>query len=508
VINKPKVYAPRRRNWLKPKIFGREVPLFWVPILVVLWLLITHYLIRTEVQLWMDDFLGDYSWVGDPRYGAINYTLDGEIEVRSIMIEPDSNDSQATIHIDRISVKTPGAWWMIRTQLPNIDFSSIGKPKLVRRELDRLPRADHLEILFEGVDWGSYGSEYVLPEIDWVGPYSGALFEAAGCERDWWWHGDDFPGKFRLESPPGDIHVTFDVLNDRELMSRVEIGSVNTSRTIIERRFLVDGAHDFVNSDPDEWRTVDTRWQIVDNGFVKARNKYCAEKAGIGEAEFIERHLLSVERMLLAKGMKWTEPVKTAYRRYATTGAEVIWQTHYGRGIAFEDIAHRTDAAVFTVMNATLNITGGAEVPYRMDVTLPKAIGEDLDIDSVFALVRLEQGLGALPDATEPAEIAAKRPKSFKARAEVKGDAYVRPKAEAYADNVIVSLPPNFDVPKSELPNYVGRLVQIDLINGSKHRGYVESDAGERVTIKIAVPGGSASVPLAHKHIRKVTRLD
>lgn len=507
-MSRQKVYAPRRRNWLKPTIFGREIPLFWVPILFLGWLLVTHYLVRTEIERWTDAFLDGYRWIGDVRYGAVDYSLDGRMEVASIIIEPDRNDSEATIHIDRIVAQAPGTWWMVRTQLPNIDFSGIARPKLRARDVDRLPPTDRLSVRFEGIDWGAYGAEFVLPEVDWVGPYSGALFEAAGCERDWWWHADEFADRLRLGTPSGDIEVEFEVLSDRELRARTTIGSENTSRTVIERRFLLEDARDFANSDPDDWRTIDTRWKVADNGFVAARNRYCAEAAGISEAEFIERHLASVERLLLAKGMRWNDGIRAAYSRYATKGAELVWQTNYGKGIAFEDIAHRTDAAVFTVMNATLNIAGGPEVPYRLEVTTPKPIPEDIELDSVFALVRLEQGLGPLPTASEVAEAAARRPKSFEARAEVKGDAYVRPKPEAYGDNVIVSLPPDFDVPIADLPQYVGRLVQVDLINSSKHRGIVESAGDERVIVKIAVPGGSASIPLANKHIRKVTRLD
>lgn len=507
-MSRQKTYAPRRRNWLKPTIFGREVPLFWAPIFLCGWLLVTHYLVRTEIERWSDAFLDGFRWIGDIRYGAVDYDLGGRFEVASIVIEPDGNDPEATIHIDRIVAQAPGTWWLVRTQLPSFDFSGIARPKLRQRDVDRLPPTDRLAVRFEGIDWGAYGAEFVLPEIDWVGPYSGALFEAAGCERDWWWHADEFADKLRLGTPGGDIAVEFEVLSERELRARTTIGSENTSRTIIERRFLLDDARDFANSDPDDWRTIETRWQVVDQGFVAARNRYCAEAAGITEAEFVERHLASVERLLLAKGLRWNDGIRTAYRRYAAGGAELIWQTNYGKGIAYEDIAHRTDAAVFTVMNADLNIAGGPAVPYRLEVVTPKPFPEGDELESVYALVRLEQGLGPLPNASALADVSAKRPKSFKARAEEKGDAYVRPKPEAYGDNVIVSLPPDFDVPIADLPQYVGRLVQVDLINGSKHRGIVESDADDRVTVRIAVPGGSASIPLAHKHIRKVTRLD
>ena len=190
-MSKQKFYAPRRRNWLKPMVFGVEVPLFWFPMALAACGLIVHYLIRTEVQLWADHFLDGYRWIGVARHGAVDYTLNGQFQVESLAIEPDSNDPGATIRVDRIEVRSPGRWWLLRTQLPSFDFSSFGKPvNSKRRDMDRLPPADRLDVLVHGIDWGAYGSEFVLPEIDWVGPYSGALFEAAGCERDWWWHGN------------------------------------------------------------------------------------------------------------------------------------------------------------------------------------------------------------------------------------------------------------------------------------------------------------------------------
>ena len=117
-MSKQKVYAPRRRNWFRPTLFGREVPLFWIPILVVCWMLVTHFLIRTEIQMWAEHFLGNYSWIGATRHGAVDYELNGRIEVRSLAIEPDADDSEATITIDRISVQTPGRMWLTPSEDP------------------------------------------------------------------------------------------------------------------------------------------------------------------------------------------------------------------------------------------------------------------------------------------------------------------------------------------------------------------------------------------------------
>lgn len=505
-MSKQKTYVARRQNWLRPRIFGREVPLYLAPLLLVGYLMLTHYLIRTEIQLWTMGFLEQFRWLGIGHYGEVDYDLKGHFEVRSVSLEPDSSDADATIRIQKIEAQGPGLGWLIRTQLPNIDFKGLSKPRLAFSGTDRLPRTDRFMVRFNGIDWGAYGSEFVLTDIDWIGPYSGALFEAAGCERDWWWHADDFADSLRLSTPTGNIEIQFEVLSDTELRTRILIGDAETSQAVIDRRFRMEDAHDFLNSDPASWRTVEIRWAFTDKGFIKARNRFCAEQAGISEAEFVERHLQSVERLLLLKGLQWPETVKTTYRRYASGQGGVLFETHFGQGIAWEDIAHRTDAAVFTVMNAELIAPGGPSVPYRMNVVTPRPIPDDEDLDSIYELVRLEQGMDPLPE--HSALLSADRPKSFHAKAAPPSDEIVKVKEDTYADHVIVSLPPDFDVPKDQLPEYIGRLVQVDLINGSRHRGYVEGDSDGKLTLKIAAGAGTASIPLAHDRIRRVTRLD
>lgn len=505
-MSKQKIYVPRRQNWLRPRIFGREVPLYLAPLLLIGYLMLTHFLIRTEMQLWTEGFLNQFSWLGIGHYGEVDYDLKGHFEVRAVSLEPDSTDSDATIRVQKIEAEAPGFLWLVRTQLPNIDFKGVSKPRLKFLGTDRLPKADKFLVRFNGIDWGGYGSEFILTDISWIGPYSGALFEAAGCERDWWWHADDFPDSLRLSSPSGNIEVQFEVLSDTELRSRVLIGDAETSQAVIDRRFKLDDAHDFLNSDPDSWRTIEIRWAFTDKGFIKARNRFCAEQSGISEAEFMERHLRSVERILQSSGQRWTEDVRATYRRYASGQGSLQFETHFGQGIAWEDIAHRSDAAVFTVMNGQLSAPGGPAVPYRMEIVPERPYPEDEDLESVYGLVRREDGLEPLPPSSSVAE--SDRPKSFQAKAAPPGDDVVKVTEQAYAEHVITSLPPNFDVPKNELPDYIGRLVQVDLVNGSRHRGIVEADASEKLTLKIAAGAGTASIPLSHDRIRRVTRLD
>ncbi|AVP97836.1 hypothetical protein C7S18_11785 [Ahniella affigens] len=505
-MSKQKTYVPRRRNWLRPQIFGREVPLYLAPLLIIGYLMLTHFLIRTEIQLWTEGFLNQYAWLGIGHYGEVDYDLKGRFVVNAVSLEPDSSDSDATIRVQKIEAEAPGLAWLVRTQLPNINFKGARTPRRLFLGTDPLPKADRFVIRFNGIDWGAYGSEFVLTDIDWIGPYSGALFEAAGCERDWWWHADDFADFLRLSTPSGNIEVQFEVLSDTELRSRVLIGDAETSQAIIDRRFKLEDAHNFLNADPESWRTIEVRWAFTDKGFIKARNRYCAEQAGISEPEFLERHLRSVERILQTNGQRWTDDVKNTYRRYATGQGGIQFETHFGKGIAWEDISHRSDAAVFTVMNGQLSAPGGPAVPYRMEIVPERAIPDDEDLDSIYVLVRREDGLEPIPESSATAD--SERPKSFHAKEAPPGDEIVKVKEQAYAEHVITSLPPNFDVPKNELPNYIGRLVQVDLVNGSRHRGIVEADAGEKLTLKIAAGAGTASLPLSHERIRRVTRLD
>jgi hypothetical protein len=509
-------------SWLESEIFGITLPWYWKPIALIVLLVTLHLMIKLHIKDTTYQFLDGFAWLGEGEFRNSDYSFGGRFESTDLTITPDDSDQGSVIRIPRISVQSPGFFWLLRTQIPsfNLGWSLFGgKPKLRADQENRYPPTDKLDITFERVDWGALGMEDVLPDVSWVGPYSGAAFEAAGCSKDWWWHRDEFVAKFKLAEPSGDIRLQFRTEDDQILHQTLEFGSAETSHALIERRFALPEADDFLDTHPDDFKTLDVRWTFRDHGFNKARNRYCADQAGISEAEFIERHIAAVERIMASKGLVFPRGVWLAYRRYAEGGKEMIWQTNYGEGVAWEDISSKRGAALFTAMNASLQIEGFPRIPYQPEIIEPRPLPEEGDYASVFAIVQKEGGAplpvtdpalpplvapAQLPDttatpqpaiATEPAQVDVARASTSIVKA--------APESPTEPEPIIAGS----EIPSRTLGKYIGEYVRIELSTGRSYIGAVAKSDAVSVTLKVKMRSGQASLSFPHKQIRRVTRI-
>jgi len=70
-------------------------------------------------------------------------------------------------------------------------------------------------------------------------------------------------------------------------------------------------------------------WHAADEGFVAARNRFCAGKDRIDVAAFPERHVDSVRRMLESRGLAASTELEQAYLQYAMSGGTIGIVVHY-----------------------------------------------------------------------------------------------------------------------------------------------------------------------------------
>ncbi len=542
------------RSWLAIRMFGRDLPWYWTLIILATLIVTMHLMVKLQTKDATHQFLEGFAWLGKGSFRNSDYAFDGRVESTDLSIVADADGSAGAIRIPRVSVQTPGFFWLLRTQMPSLNlFKSIfgKKAKLEQDSGDQYPPTYQLRILFEAVDWGDIGMETVLPDVGWVGPYSGAAFEAAGCRQDWWWHRGEFAKNFKLAEPAGDINLVFRVEGDQILTQSLEFGTAETAHAIIERRFQLPAPEEFLDTPSDAWRTLDVRWSFRDHGFNKARNRFCAEQAHISEAEFIDRHVAAVERIMAAKGLLFPRTMWLAYRRYAEGGKELTWQSDFGEGIALEDFRDKRGAAMFTALNASVRVEGFPRVPYRPEMIPPQPLPEDGEYPSLFALLQSERGaaIPALdaslapvaaspsdpasglsealadplvaatspPAVTEIAHPVAPRPldapTSMSATGATTVAATATPTAVSVATPAVAPLPEALlpppsgsELKSSELGKYIGMYVRVELSSGRSYIGAVAKNDVNAVTLKVRMRSGNASLMLPHKQIRRVTR--
>jgi hypothetical protein len=549
------VGKPARRR-LAIRMFGRDLPWYWTLIILIALLVAMHLGIRLQIKDATAQFLDGFSWLGKGTFGDSSYNLDGRIESTDLAIVADAANPGAAIRIPRVSVLTPGVFWLLRAQLPSLGLfksTSDGKQQSRHERGNHYPPTNQLHILFDAVDWGELGMEAVLPDIAWVGPYSGAAFEAAGCSEDWWWHRGAFAEKFKLAVPSGNVSLLFRVDSSGQLQQTLEFGTPETSHAIIERRFALPEADDFLDTHPDDWRTLDIRWSFRDHGFNKARNRYCAAQAGITEVEFIDRHVAAVERIMASKGWVFSRNMWVAYRRYAEGGKELTWQSNFAEGAAWEDVQEKRGTALFTAINATVHVEGFPRVPYQPEVIAPLPLPKDRAYASLFDIVQTERAAAAsaaaladplalvltdatsamdssiteVPPATGTADpvpaateasmpvsnaistqpVPASAPTSSSVAAPAGGEvaaATVVPPAPAQDEPI--SLAAGSELPSRELGKHLGIYVRIELSSGRAYVGAVARSDAEAVTLNVRMRSGNASLTLPHKQIRRVIK--
>ncbi len=516
---------------LEIPLFGRTLPWYWTPILLAVLMIVLHLMFKLQIKQTTYDFLDTFAEIGEGQFRNSDYSWGGTIESTDLEIVASEESISDRIRIPRVRVETPGFFWVLRTQVPSFGFSWSMFSKKSRLKQDRdneFPPTDKLELVFERIDWGNIPMEYVLPEVSWVGPYSGAAFEAAGCAEDMWWHRSEFPEKFRLSEPAGDIRMLLSTEGEQILNQRIEFGASESAHVIIERRFELDQANDFLDSDPEDWRTLEVRWSFRDHGFNTARNAYCAKQAGISEAQFIERHLAAVARIMESKGLLFDEKIWAAYRRYAETGADLTWQTHYGEGVAWEDIREKRGAVLFNAIGARLSVTGLAPLPYQPQITATRPIPDDASLDSIYQLLVREGSIVAssteslvattaetaapvVPTArhtaaTVPSRSTASAVPGAAAAAKVtsaSARANSAPSATAAADKPAAGS----ELALRDLGKHVGSYVRVQLSSGRSYVGAIERNTGEALTLSVRLRGGTASLALPHKQIRSVATI-
>ena len=505
-------------------LFGKTLPWYWTPIIVATLLISMHLGVKLQIKDATFSFLDAFSEWGEGNFRTSSYSLGGRLESTELTITPDETEPSTAIRIPRVSVQTPGFFWLLRGQIPSFKLGwSIfgGRSKLKADRDNQYPPTGRLSFVFERVDWGDYGMEDVLPDVSWVGAYSGAAFEAAGCREDWWWHRSEFAEKFKLAEPAGDINLLFRVENAKTLVQTLEFGTPETSHAIIERRFELPQADDFLDTPAEDWRTIDVRWSFRDHGFNKARNRYCAQQSGISEAEFIERHLAVVERIMESKGQRFSRNMLLAYRRYAEGGKELVWQSSYGAGVAWEDISDKHGAALFAAINASVQVDGLPRVPYQPTTVEIRPLPEDREYASVLRILQHENGgETAFSSAlAEPTSVAALDVPAATATAVVNAASAPLTTTTATATTAVSAsatpaeataptpLAVGSELRSRDLGKHLGTYVRIELSTGRSYVGAVTSNGAETVTLSVRMRSGQASLALPHKRILRVTTL-
>jgi|GEM_PF-2759952 len=154
-----------------------------------------------------------------------------------------------------------------------------------------------------------------------IGPRSGAFAELEGC------------GKFaqindsQLEDlglTPGETSITYEIVIEGSNVTTTEtqatpgLGTTTFTRTGSGTRPGKELFKNFGLPGDIVWKKHS--WQFKDEGFIKARNEFCARETGVTIPTFLATHIASIERNMAAIGVTVGPEVRAMYIDYAANG--------------------------------------------------------------------------------------------------------------------------------------------------------------------------------------------
>ena len=307
------------------------------------------------------------------QYGSIWWRPWGGAWINDVVIRPyDSDDDQEYV-FERVTVDVP--FFQFYRSLHSMTLTN------------PLKKIKRVELEFEG-GHGKAGMPFTV-ETAIFGNASAAPFESLGCAEDNVWVSDEL-ADMGLGAEPTTFRVSWSVEDDR-LVEEQSIHTPGVGRLDFRGEHQLLNAESLFNLDESDYsHQLSSEWHVRDEGFVEARNQYCSKKDGISLAQFTERHLDSVQRMLAMVGLKAGDATVAAYRQYAEHGSSLDLILNYTMANADTQFDEENLGRWLPYISAELVVDERSQSLGMQPVNV-RPFPEDNEINTVFALVEHER---------------------------------------------------------------------------------------------------------------------
>lgn len=268
----------------------------------------------------------------------------GGVSASDVTLIPPMGRQAGTFHFDHVSLDVP-FWEYYRSV-----FS--------RKQSAMVEPIDNLHFEFTG----GHGDLFMAltGETALFGNLSAAPFEAEGCADDNVWVTSDLKA---MGLSPGNVTLMLDYHSEpQRFVKRQKLTAPGLGSMALRREILQQGSEPMLSLYvPQSAALAADEWHLVDDGFVAARNRFCARKDGIDVDTFVQRHIRSVERLLAIAGVAPTAAMENAYRDYARGGGSLDLIVHYQPPISAALYNADTLAAWLPYMRGELTVNGSTQ---------------------------------------------------------------------------------------------------------------------------------------------------
>lgn len=313
----------------------------------------------------------------------------GGVWVGDVTLIPIEGDDTETYHFDSLSIDVPIVQFY-RAIFSRKLMSSLNAIKEIR--LDFSGGKGTMSVPFT--------SELVL-----FGNTSAAPFEAEGCERDGMWVSDEM-ADMGLQAEPTELSIGF-IRSDGKLVMEQSIHTPGVGRVDYRGELeMHDDFSLFTLIDTGLSEPVADEWHVRDEGFVAARNQHCAKKDGVSVEEYVQRNIMTLERLLETVGVAPKDSLRSYYRSYLEHGTPLDLSITYDDEIPDAMYGNENLGEWLSVIHGGFE-RDGTSIGLGLTPVLVRELRDDENAESTFGLVQAEKERRAARMAKAAAELAA-----------------------------------------------------------------------------------------------------
>jgi hypothetical protein len=354
-----------------------------------------HFIITARVAEAAQKLLLRYDDFAEVKFTHPWFGFGGSAGISKLSITPRDPENGTALTVDEVIVEGPGVGWLLSVLFPDNGSNRSGFAKTFRKKLAekiaekkgqqvtaeaeapsspaKLPYAKHVAITLKNFDPGFAG--FLGDFEDAFGSASAAPFETAGCKGDAMWNGSELHA-MGLEFANVQFRWEYTAIDSMDVEETSTLSAPGIGEAQITHKYRTPRADAFLFGDFDQYRVLEERYKVVDQGFVAARNAYCARRDRAKPGEFVSRHMLAMRRMLLSEGLSATAELEKIYRNYAERGGTLELIATPTSTVAFDKYDQYAVKDRFRMYNGVLR-NGKDQASFDFEPATARAEPED-----------------------------------------------------------------------------------------------------------------------------------
>lgn len=478
----------------------------WARVLIGLVLLLfgLHWVIVSRIEEFGDSLVNAARVFTSASHRGAYYTWRGDLGIRGLRIESPAGGG-ALLQVDRLELETPGWGWTLRAIAP---WSGGGGR--ARRGMSTLssgdgglPSASSLHVHLKGVEFDMVS---LLPAgTPEPGLASGVPFETAGCSGVRYFVDLNLRDDLGLRHRGADLSVGYRSSPPDRVLVEARYEVANVASVLYEMEMRSSDSGNFLDALDFGERPLSYRVVLQDLGFNRARNAWCAEKAGIDDDEFQRRHITAVRRLLEVFGVAMSPETEASYQQWARDGGSLELQFRPELSASPAVLAQYTPQQAWAVMAAQIRHGDEPFQPMTLEFVparpLPQAYAgsvydllarqtDDASGDTTESLTSLGQHVSDVLQGRSPPSGTGSAPR----RSEESRQAALAARSRA-EEPVPVALD------TASLRAAIGQRVQIEAGDGMRRVGELLSVDEREIVLKVNFSGGSAELSFSRERL-------